>query len=202
VDGFQGALPDSQVKAFIDRVAKAGPAPSGADEIEALLAMAAESIGVGDLGGAAQAYAGVLQLDPENTKAVAGLARVYLNSGDLERAEEVLQMAGPLAKDPELDSVRTALRLAAAAPSDFAPFEQRLQANPDDHEARFGLAEALAGAGRLDEAVDALLTLFAKERDWNDGAARKKLVEIFEAAGPTSDVAKTGRRRLSSLMFA
>jgi putative thioredoxin len=202
VDGFQGALPDSQVKAFIDRVAKAGPAPSGADEIEALLALAAESIGVGDLGGAAQAYAGVLQLDPENTKAVAGLARVYLNSGDLERAEEVLQMAGPLAKDPELDSVRTALRLAAAAPSDFAPFEQRLQADPDDHEARFGLAEALAGAGRLDEAVDALLTLFAKERDWNDGAARKKLVEIFEAAGPASDVAKTGRRRLSSLMFA
>jgi putative thioredoxin len=202
VDGFQGALPDSQVKAFIDRVAKAGPAPAGADEVEALLALAAESIGVGDLGGAAQAYAGVLQLDPENTKAVAGLARVYLNSGDLERAEEVLQMAGPLAKDPELDSVRTALRLAAAAPSDFAPFEQRLQANPDDHEARFGLAEALAGAGRLDEAVDALLTLFAKERDWNDGAARKKLVEIFEAAGPTSDVAKTGRRRLSSLMFA
>jgi putative thioredoxin len=202
VDGFQGALPDSQVKAFIDRVAKAGPAPSGADEIEALLAMAAESIGVGDLGGAAQAYAGVLQLDPENTKAIAGLARVYLNSGDLERAEEVLQMAAPDAKDPELDSVRTALRLAAAAPSDFAPFEQRLQANPDDHEARFGLAEALAGAGRLDEAVDALLTLFSKERDWNDGAARKKLVEIFEAAGPTSDVAKTGRRRLSSLMFA
>ena len=201
VDGFQGALPDSQVKAFIDRVAKAGPAPSGADEIEALLAMAAESMGVNDLGGAAQAYAGVLQLDPENTKAIAGLARVYLNTGDLERAEEVLQMAGPLAKDPELDSVRTALKLAAAAPSDFAPFEQRLQADPDDHEARFGLAEALAGAGRLDEAVDALLTLFAKERDWNDGAARKKLVEIFEAAGPTSDVAKTGRRRLSSLMF-
>ena len=201
VDGFQGALPDSQVKAFIDRVAKAGPAPDGADEIEGLLAMAAESMGLNDLGGAAQAYAGVLQLDPENAKAIAGLARVYLNSGDLERAEEVLQMAGPLAKDPELDSVRTALKLAAAAPSDFAPFERRLQADPDDHEARFGLAEALAGAGRLDEAVDALLILFSKDRDWNEGAARKKLVEIFEAAGPNSDVAKTGRRRLSSLMF-
>ena len=202
VDGFQGALPDSQVKAFIDRLAKAGPAPSGAEEIEALLALASESMAVGDLGGAAQAYAQVLQLDPENTKAVAGLARVYLNGGDLERAEEVLAMAGPLAKDPELDSVRAALKLAAAAPSDLGPLEQRLQADPNDHEARYGMAEALAGAGRLDEAVDALLTLFGKDRDWNDGAARKKLVEIFEAAGPASDVAKTGRRRLSSLMFS
>lgn len=201
VDGFQGALPDSQVKAFIDRVSKAGPAPSGADEVEALMGLAAESLGLGDLGGAAQAYAQILQLDPENAKAIAGLARVYLGGGDLERAEETLRMAAPDAKDPELDSVRAALRLAAA-PSDFAPFEQRLQADPNDHEARYGLAEALAGAGRLDEAVDALLAIFARDRDWNEGATRKKLVEIFEAAGPTSDVAKTGRRRLSSLMFA
>lgn len=203
VDGFQGALPESQIKTFIDRLSKAGPGPDGAADIEALLEMAAESVSVGDLGGAAQAYAQLLQLDPENAKAIAGLARVYLSGGDLERAEEVLAMAPAGAKDPELDSVRAALKLASAAPaSDFSEFEGKLQANPDDHEARYGLAEALAAGGRLDEAVDALLHIFARDREWNGGAARAKLVEIFEAAGPTSDVAKTGRKRLSSLMFA
>ena len=203
VDGFQGALPESQIKAFIDRLAQAGPGADEAAEIEALLAMAAESAQLGDLGGAAQAYAQLLQLDPENTKAIAGLARVYLSGGDLERAEEILAMAPPLAKDPELDSVRAAIKLAGAAPaSDFSEFEDKLKADPDDHEARYGLAEALAASGRLDEAVDALLHIFARDREWNGGAARAKMVEIFEAAGPTSDVAKTGRRRLSSLMFS
>lgn len=203
VDGFQGALPESQIKAFIDRLGGAGPGADVAAEIEAVLAMAAESAALGDLGGAAQAYAQVLQLDPENPKAIAGLARVYVSGGDLERAEEVLAMAPAGARDPELDSVRAAIKLAAAAPaSDFSEFETRLQADPDDHGARYGLAEALAAAGRLDEAVDALLHIFSRDRDWNGGAARAKLIEIFEAAGPTSDVAKTGRRRLSSLMFS
>jgi putative thioredoxin len=203
VDGFQGALPESQIKAFIDRLAKAGPAGEAAADIEALLAMAAESAGLGDLGGAAQAYAQLLQLDPENAKAIGGLARVYVSGGDLERAEEILAMAPAGVKDPELDSVRAAIKLASAAPaSDFSEFETRLQADPDDHAARYGLAEALAAGGRLDEAVDALLHIFARDRTWNDGAARAKLVEIFEAAGPTSDVAKSGRRRLSSLMFS
>jgi putative thioredoxin len=203
VDGFQGALPESQVKAFIERLSKAGPGAPGAADIEALLGMAAESMQIGDLGGAAQAYAQLLQLDPENTKAIAGLARVYMSGGDTERAEEILAMAPAGAKDPELDSVRAALKLAAAAPqSDFAEFETRLAQNPDDHEARYSLAEGLAASGRLDEAVDALLHIFARDREWNGGAARAKMVEIFEAAGPTSDVAKTGRRRLSSLMFA
>ena len=203
VDGFQGALPESQIKTFIDRLAKAGPGDDAAADIEALLAMAAESAALGDLGGAAQAYAQLLQLDPENAKAIAGLARVYVSGGDLERAEEILAMAPAGAKDPELDSVRAAIKLASAAPaSDFSEFESRLQTDPDDHAARYSLAEALAAGGRLDEAVDALLHIFARDREWNDGAARTKMLEIFEAAGPTSDVAKTGRRRLSSLMFS
>jgi putative thioredoxin len=203
VDGFQGALPESQVKAFIERLSKAGPGAPGQADIDDLLGMAAESVQLGDLGGAAQAYAQVLQLDPENAKAIAGLARVYVSGGDLERAEEVLAMAPPGAKDPELDSVRAAIKLASAAPvSDFAEFEDRLSADPDDHEARYALAEALAASGRLNEAVDALLHVFSRDRDWNGGAAKTKLLEIFDAAGPTSDVAKTGRRRLSSLMFA
>ncbi|MDP8916475.1 MAG: thioredoxin [Pseudomonadota bacterium] len=203
VDGFMGALPDSQVKAFIDRLAGPGAAAAGPEaDIQDLLTLAAESVSVGDAGGAAQAYAQVLQLDPANAKAIAGLARVYLNGGDAERAGEILAMAPADAKDPDLDAARAALKLASQAPAELGPYEQRLQADPDDHEARFEFARALAGQNRLDEAVDQLLTLFAKDRDWNEGAAKKQLLEIFEAAGPTSDVAKTGRRRLSSLMFS
>ena len=201
VDGFMGALPESQLKAFIDRLAGPGAEP-GADEIGQLLAFAQESMDLGDMGGAAQAYAQILQLDPKHVKAIAGLARVYLAGGDAERAEEVLAMAPADAKDADLDGVRAALRLAAEAPSELAPFEKRLAADPNDHEARFELAKALAGQNRLDEAVDQLLTIFERDRDWNEQAARKQLLTIFEAAGPTSDVAKTGRRRLSSLMFS
>ena len=200
VDGFMGALPESQIKAFIDRLT--GGKGATADESEDLLAAAKESLELGDVGGAAQAYAQLLQLDPTNVKAIAGLARAYLAGGDAEQAREILAMAPADAKDADLDGVRAALELASAAPSELAPFEQRLQADPNDHEARFELANALAGQGRLDEAVDQLLTIFEKERDWNDQAARKQLIKIFEAAGPTSDVAKTGRRRLSSLMFS
>jgi putative thioredoxin len=201
VDGFMGALPESQIKAFVDRLAKGGGG-AGESDVDALLALAQESVSLGDIGGAAQAFAQVLQLEPGHPKAIAGLARAYLSGGDADRAREVLAMAAPDAKDPELDGVRAALELAAEAPSELTPFERRLAADPDDHEARLELAKALAGQGRLDEAVDELLTLFAKDREWNEQAARKQLVKIFEAAGPTSDVTKTGRRRLSSLMFS
>ena len=200
IDGFMGALPESQIKSFIDRLT--GGKGATESESDALLAMAQESLALGDAGGAAQAYAQLLQLEPDNVKAIAGLARTYLTGGDAEQAREILAMAPADAKDPELDSVRAALELASAAPSELTPFEERLKANADDHEARFELANALAGQGRLDEAVDQLLTIFQKDRDWNEQAARKQLVKIFEAAGPTSDVAKTGRRRLSSLMFS
>ena len=201
VDGFMGALPESQLKAFVDRLGGAAAGDEVSDS-EALLAMAAESMEVGDIGGAAQAYAQLLQLEPENTRAMAGLARCYMAGGDVDRAREIVAMAPPNAKDAELDAVRATLKLAEEAPSELTPFEQRLAADPDDHEARLELAKALAGQNRLDEAVDELLTLFAKDREWNDQAARKQLVTIFEAAGPLSDVTKTGRRRLSSLMFS
>ncbi|MBV9511474.1 MAG: co-chaperone YbbN [Caulobacteraceae bacterium] len=200
VDGFMGAVPESQIKAFIDRLAAAGG--GGGSEIGDLLDMAKESLGAGDVGGAAQAYAQVLQLEPENVKAIAGLARCYLTGGDAERAQEVVDMAPAGAKDPELDSVRAALTLAAAGDTETAGLEQRLAANPDDHEARFDLAKALAGKGQMQAAVDHLLTIVAGDRDWNDQAARKQLLTIFEAAGPVSDVAKQGRRRLSSILFS
>src|SRR5436190_9541037 len=153
VDGFMGALPDSQVKAFVDRLAKQGPGGSPADD---LLAMAKESLEVGDTGGAAQAYAQMLQMDPQNAKAIGGLARLYQQSGDLERAAEVLEMAPEGAKDPDIDAVRAALALAAEAPSETAEFEARIAKDPDDHAARLELAKALAASGKMHEAVDQL----------------------------------------------
>ncbi len=198
VDGFMGALPDSQVKAFIDKLGGPG-APS---EVDRLLEMAKESVGVGDIGGAAQAYAQVLQIEPDNVAAIGGLARCYLDGGDLERAAEISEMAPPGAKNADLESVRAALKLAAAAPSDTAAFEQRLAANADDHEARLELAKALAGRGDLQGAADELLSIIERDREWNDEAARKQLLIVFEAAGMASDVAKQGRRRLSAILFS
>ncbi|MCR5878093.1 co-chaperone YbbN [Phenylobacterium sp. J367] len=200
VDGFMGALPDSQVKAFVERLAK--QAQGGTSPVDDLLDMARESMELGDLGGAAQAFAEALSHDPQNVKAMAGLARIYLTSGDMDRANEVLAMVPAGAKDPELDSVRAALALAAEGDAETAEFEQRLAADADDHEARLELAKALAGRGRMEEAVDHLLSIIEKDREWNDQAARKQLLTIFEAAGHASEVAKTGRRRLSAILFS
>ncbi len=130
------------------------------------------------------------------------MARLYLQNGDAERAGELIAMAPADAKDAELDSVRTAIKLAGAASSETAALYQRLQANPDDHEARLELAKALAARGAYDEAADQLLHIIQRDREWNDQAARKQLLEVFEAAGPMSDVAKQGRKRLSAILFS
>jgi putative thioredoxin len=198
VDAFMGAVPESQVKAFVGKLAK----KAGANPLDELLELAKESLELGDVGGAAQAYAQVLQADPQNAKALGGLARLYQQSGDLERAAEIVEMAGPDAKDPDLDSVRAGLALAADAPSETAEFEARIARNADDHEARLEFAKALAGSGRMTEAVDELLEIIRRDREWNEGAARKQLLTVFEAAGPMSDVAKAGRRKLSAVLFA
>jgi putative thioredoxin len=198
VDAFQGALPESQVKAFIERLI----GPVGPSEVSQILDMAKESLDVGDIGGAAQAYAQALQMEPENPKAIAGMARCYLAGGEPDRAAEVLKMAPANAKDVELDSVRAALALAAEGATEIGGLEHRLAKDADDHQARFELAKALAARGQLGEAADHLLTIIEKDRAWNDEAARKQLLTVFEAAGPTSDVAKQGRRRLSSILFS
>ncbi len=200
VDTFSGALPDSQVKAFVDRVAKLGG--GGASPVDDLLDMARESLEIGDLGGTAQAYAHVLQMDPANLKAIGGMARLYQQAGDLERALEVLEMAPPDAKDPEIVGVRAALALAAEAPSETAPFERRLATDADDHEARLELAKALAGAGQMAQAADQLLEIIRRDRAWNEEAARKQLLIVFEAAGQMSEVARQGRRKLSAILFS
>jgi putative thioredoxin len=198
VDGFTGALPESQVKAFVDKLIKA-PAVSETDE---LVAMGRESVELGDTGGAAQSFAEALRLDPGNLGAIGGLARCYLAGGDHERAAEVAAMAPADAKNADLESVRAALALAAAGAPDTADAERRLAANPDDHQARADLATALAAHGKFAAAADQLLDLIARDRDWNDGAARAQLLTVFEAAGQGSDITRQGRRRLSSILFS
>ncbi len=201
VDGFMGAIPESQIKLFVDRLA-------GADmtaEIEPLLEQAAESLKLGDIGGAAQAFTAVLQLDQTNVKAIAGMARLAISTGDLADAEEILSLAPPeKANDPEITGVRAALELAGKAgeAGDNDELGAKVAANPNDHQARFEYAEALSARGDLEGASEQLLTIIEKNREWNEGAARAQLLKIFEAAGPMSDVTKNGRRKLSAILFS
>ncbi len=201
VDGFTGSVPESQIKLFIDRLTGGGKD----SDIEEFLSAAAESLALGDVGGAAQSYAAALQVDPTNTKAIAGMARAYLSSGDAEQAKQVLDMAPPeKANDADIAGVRAALELASQAgdAGDTAALKQKVAANPSDFEARYDLANALAARGDMESAVEHLLAIVEAKRDWNEEAARKQLIKIFDAAGPTSDVAKSGRRRLSALLFS
>jgi putative thioredoxin len=198
VDAFTGALPESQIKAFVERLIKAAPV----SEVDELTAMGREALEHGDTGGAAQAFAAALQAAPDNLDAIGGLARCYLAGGDNERAAEVAAMAPENARNADLESVRAALALAQSGPSDTAGAEQRLAGNEDDHAARSELAAALAAKGKFAAAADHLLEIIARERDWNEGAARAQLLKVFEAAGQTSEVTKQGRRRLSSILFS
>ncbi len=200
VDGFQGAVPESQIKAFIDKLTGD---QGGNSDVEQLLNMGEESLSLNDFGGAAQAFAHVLTLEPENLKAIAGMARVYLAGGDAEQARQTLAMAPADSTDPAIASIRAQLALASSAPSgETETLRARLQADPNDHQARFDLAQAQASSGDLKGAVDSLLAIVQADRDWNDQAARKQLLTVFEAAGLSSDIARDGRRRLSSILFA
>ncbi|HEX8166123.1 MAG TPA: thioredoxin [Beijerinckiaceae bacterium] len=201
VDGFMGALPESQVKGFIERlVGPAGPSPA-----EDLLAEADARAAEGDAGGAAELYAAILAQDPENVAAVAALAKLHLELGDLEGAKRFLAMA-PKGKesDPAVVGARAAIELAeqAASLGDAGDLERRVAENPLDHQARFDLALALNARGRREEAIDHLIEIVRRDRGWNEEAARKQLVQLFEAWGPTDDMTVLGRRRLSSVLFA
>ncbi|MFA4894285.1 thioredoxin [Brevundimonas sp.] len=200
VDGFQGAVPDSQLKAFIDKLTGGESASS---DIEQLLSLGEESLSLNDLGGAAQAFAQLLTLEPDNQKAIAGMARVYLADGDTDQARQTIAMAPQDSKEPTVQSVRAQLALASAAPTGAATeLEARVAADPADHQARYDLSLAQAAAGDLTGAVDSLLAIVAADREWNDQAARKQLLVVFDAAGAASDIARDGRRRLSSILFA
>jgi putative thioredoxin len=205
VDGFMGAVPESQIKLFVDRLSGAGAGASASAELDAVLEQAAESLSLGDFGGAAQSYAAALQIDPANAKAIAGMARVYLAGGDAEQARAVLEMTPDEKKnDPEIQGVRAALELAAGAgkAGDTQALALKVAADADDLQARYDLAEALSSRGELEAASEQLLAIIERKRDWNEDAARRQLIKIFEAAGPASQLAKQGRRKLSAILFS
>ena len=201
VDGFMGALPESQVKGFIERLV----GPVGPSAAEDLLADADALAAEGDAAGAAELYAAVLSQDPENVAAVAALAKLHVDLGDLEGARRFLGMApAGKANDPAVAGARAAIELAeqAASLGDLASLQRRVEADPLDHQARFDLAVGLAARGRRQDAVDHLLEIVRRDRTWNEDGARKQLVQFFEAWGPTDEMTVAGRRRLSSLLFA
>ena len=202
VDGFVGALPETQVRGFIERLV--GPLTAGAD---GLISQAEAALAAGDSAGAAALYARVLTEDEGNVKAIAGLAKLHVDSGALEQAKGVLSLAPPPAPgrepDPAISAARAALDLAlqAASLGDVAPLEAALAANPNDNQARFDLALALNARGQRERAADHLLEIVKRDRKWNDEAARKQLVQFFEAWGLMDPAAVSARRKLSALLF-
>ena len=201
LDGFMGALPESQVRAFIDRLL----GEDAGDELQEAMAAAEAAIAQGDLQAAAEIYAAVLQQDQLNPDALAGLANCYLKSGDLDRAEQTIALVPPDKRNAgAVQAIRAALELArkAGQAGDAAELEARLAANPGDHQTRFDLAIALATKGFKVEAVEHLVEIVRRQRMWNEEAARKQLVQFFEAWGPKDPATLEGRRKLSSVLFS
>ncbi|MCJ7598265.1 MAG: co-chaperone YbbN [Methyloceanibacter sp.] len=200
IDGFMGALPESRVADFIARLI-GQESDDGNSELEA----AEAALAAGDVNKAAQIFGEVLQKDSESAEAAAGLARCYIKLGDLARAEQTLALVPPAkAESAAAASARAALDLAkkGADAGDVTVLRAKLDADPSDHQARFDLALALNAKGDREGALDALLAIVAKNRGWKDEAARKQLLQLFEAWGGADPVTITGRQRLSSLLFA
>ncbi len=201
VDGFQGALPGSEIQKFVEKVAALGGDGGLSEALEAAEAMLAE----GAAADAAQTFAAILGEVPDSAAAHGGLARAHILLGDLDRAEALLNNAAPkIAGAPEIEAARAQLALARQA-ADAGPVDElraRVAADPDDHRARFDLAQALHAGGQVEAAVEELLELFRRDREWNDGAAKAQLFTIFDALKPGDPVATSGRRKLSSMIFA
>jgi putative thioredoxin len=200
-DGFMGALPESQVLTFLERLTKGGIASEDKD----LLKTADAALADGNVAGAADLYAKVLAQDAANVGALAGLARAYLATGSLEPAKQTLALV-PEAKrnDPLVAAARAALELAEQAKSvgPITELEGKVAADPLDHQARFDLAVALSSKGRRMEAVDRLIEIVKRDRKWNDDGARKQLVQFFEAWGGADEATVEGRKRLSTILFS
>ena len=202
VDGFMGALPESQIKQFIDRLGGQG---GMAEEIEAAVAAGREALAQNQPAEAAQIFAQVLGVDREHAGALAGLVKCYIASGDLDQAKATLALVPPAkANDPEVVSAKAALELAETPvdQGEIANLTRSLEANADDHQSRLDLAVALNAAGKRQEALDHLLHIVRRKRDWNEEAARKQLVKFFEAWGPKDEFTVQGRRKLSSILFS
>jgi putative thioredoxin len=200
-DGFMGALPESQVMQFLERLTKGAV---GGEEKD-MLAAAEAAVTAKDFAGAAQIYAQMLAADSSNVAAMAGLARCYVATGAIEQAKQTLAMV-PEAKrtDAAVVAAQAALDLAERAKSvgPLNELEAKVTANPADHQARFDLAVALNAAGKRTDAAQHLLDIVKRDRKWNDDAARKQLVQFFDAWGPTDDATLAGRKKLSSILFS
>jgi putative thioredoxin len=201
VDGFMGALPESQVIAFLERVTKG---KIGAEEKD-LLKTADEALAAGNAAEAANLYGQLLKDDGGNVPALAGLARCYVQTGALEQAKQTLDMVPePKRNETAAAAARAALDVAEQAKSvgPIDELEKKITANPLDHQARFDLAAALNAKGKRAEAADHLIAIVKRDRKWNEDGARKQLVQFFEAWGPTDPVTIEGRKRLSSILFS
>ncbi len=201
VDGFMGAVPESQVTAFVQRLVET----FGGGESEDHLGMANAALDAGDAPQAAQIFAALLQEDPQNADAIAGLAKCYVTTGDLDRAEETLALTPPAKRGTaSIAAAEAMLELArkSADAGDLGPLESKVAENPDDFEARYDLAIALNARSDREGALEQLMAIFVKDREWNEDAARKQLVQFFEVWGPTDPVTVKGRQRMSSVLFA
>ena len=201
VDGFTGALPESQVREFIDRLVGA----DAAADIAGALEEADKSFEAGDIQTAAEIFGGILQEDREHIPALVGLAKCYLKTGDLERAEQTIGFVPPDKREQQMiQGIRVAIDLAkrGADPNKLDELKAKVAANPADHQARIDLAVAMAAADDKEGAMTELLESFRRDRNWNEQAARKQLVQLFDAWGPKDAATLEGRRRLSSLLFA
>jgi putative thioredoxin len=201
VDGFMGAVPESQIRDFVQKlVGKSGGQPQVAEA----LAAAGQAREAGDAQTAADIFAGVLQEQPDNIDAIAGLADLLFEAGDTAAAEELLAGVPDKQATPAIAAVKARIKLAseAAGLGDAAEFERRLAHNPKDHQARFDLALIRNAEGRREEAADNLLAIIKADRTWNDDRARTQLLSFFEAWGMTDDATLSARRKLSSLLFS
>jgi putative thioredoxin len=203
-DGFMGAVPESQVTAFIDKIS-AGMPGAGEPNIAEILKEAETLLAEGDAANAASVYAEVLAIDATNLAALAGLAKCYVTTGAIEQARQTLELV-PTAKreDAAVKAVQAAIDLAEQAKSlgPVTELEQKVAANPLDHQARFDLATALNAQGNRAEATNQLLEIVKRDRKWNEDGARKLLVQFFEAWGPTDEATVDGRKRLSTILFS
>ncbi|UWR15130.1 thioredoxin [Sulfitobacter sp. M368] len=205
IDGFQGAQPESEIKAFIDRVVKAAGGEAPGEQLDEAVAAAEEMLAEGAASDAAQTFAAILGEDPLHAGAYGGMVRSYLALDDLDHAEALLNGAPiEISKAPELEAAHAQLELArqAADAGPVAELTAAVEANPEDNQARFDLAQALYANGDAEGAVDHLLDIFKRDREWNDSAAKTQLFTIFDALKPNDPVVLNGRRKLSSMIFA
>ena len=205
VDGFQGALPQSEVKAFVDRVIKAGGGEAPGETLNEAVAVAEEMLTDGAAQDALDTFSAILGEDPNHAAAYGGMVRAYIALDQLDAAEGHLNGAPiEISKSPELEAAHAQLQLArqAANAGPVAELQAAVDANPDDSQARFDLALALQASGDTQGAVDQLLTLFGKDREWNESAAKTQLFTIFDALKGNDPIALNGRRKLSSMIFA